>query len=417
MTGTWRFLRTILSEAEYHGYGKGQKPNPRKLRAPSDAKEDIFKYVVQRYGEHEADELRSAMKSMKFGDFRKHVMMQFSDPQLDGKIEDLAKSAIQAYRARQGGGQPEPQAGQTAGRSGKIYTDPEAEDERSAKIDAMRQARAQPAGGQSAAKALMTPKKATGEKPTHAVGSAGQHQPKAQPSIDAGVQPQYSADELKRMRIAKSGLVRAQREVDKETRIKGPAAGDKLAKSLGVPSTAERTSVHPDTGQKTVQIWSPDRVLRHMDPDRNPDRQAGGGEKLDRTELIKRGMLRRSAAPKPGQLGPNRPGSFHGERWKPHGREEEVPAGIPNQATGNWMHFRRQVDPKHTGREVIWNAHVGEQFLGTRGEWQLPSVFASSEAERGAKMRAGQAPPEGEFGEEEPTQQDAPAFDDEDDEG
>lgn len=399
MTGTWQFLRTLVIEA----------------RSTSDYKDDIFKYVIQRYGEHQADQLRDAMKSMKFGEFRKHAAMEFMDSKLDGKIEALAKAALTAYRARQGDKQ-EPQAGQTSARSGKIYTDPEAEDERSAKIDAMRQARAQPAGGQSAAKALMTPRKATGGKPTHAVGSAGQHQPKTQPSIAAGVQPQYSADELKKMRIGRSGLVRAQREVDKETRTKGPAAGDKLAKSLGVPSTVERTSVHPDTGQKTVQIWSPDRVLRHMDPDQNPDRQAGGGEKLDRTELIKRGMLRRSAAPKPGQLGPNRPGSFHGERWKPHGREEEEPAGIPNQATGNWMHFKRQVDPKHTGREVIWNAHVGEQFPGTKGEWQLPSVFASSEAERGAKMRAGQAPPEGEFGEEEPTQQDAPAFDDEDDE-
>lgn len=401
MTGTWQLLRTLLTEA----------------RSTSDYKEDIFRYVIQRYGEHKADELRDAMKSMKFGEFRKHAAMEFMDSKLDGKIEALAKAALTAYRARQGG-KPEPQAGQTSGRSGKVYTDPEAEDERSAKIDAMRQARAQAqhGDGQDAAKALMTPRKAGAGKPSHAVGSAGQHQPKTQPSIAAGVQPQYSADELKKMRISRSGLVRAQREVDKETRTKGPAAGDKLAKSLGVPSTTERTTVHPDTGQKTVQIWSPDRVLRHMDPDQNPDRQAGGGEKLDRTELIKRGMIRRSAASKSGQLGPNRPGSFHGERWKPHGREEEMPAGIPNQATGNWMHFKRQVNPKHTGREVIWNAHVGEQFPGTKGEWQLPSVFTAAEAERGAKLRGQQEPPD-DFGGEEPTQQVAPPFPEDEDEG
>jgi hypothetical protein len=399
MTGTWQLLRTLVTEA----------------RSTSDYKEDIFKYVTLRYGEHKADELRDAMRSMKFGDFRKHAALEFMDQKLDAKIEALAKAALTAYRARQGE-KPEPQPGHTAGRSGKIYTDPEAEDERQARIDAMRQARAKQAGGQDAAKALMTPRKLNGPKPSHAVGSAGQHQPKTQPSIAAGVQPQYSADELKKMHIARSGLVRAQREVDKETRSKGPAAGEKLAKSLGVPTTAERTVTHPDTGQKTVQIWSPDRVLRHMDPDQNPDRQAGGGEKLDRTELIKRGMLRRSAAPKPGQLGPNRPGSFHGERWKPHGREEEVPAGIPNQATGNWMHFKRQMDPKHTGREVIWNAHVGHQFPGVTGEWQLPSVFMAAEAERGAKMRGQQdePPPENEFDREDPTQQDASPFADDD---
>jgi hypothetical protein len=79
--------------------------------------------------------------------------------------------------------------------------------------------------------------------------------------------------------------------------------------------------------------------------------------------------------------------------------------GIPNQATGNWMHFKRQVDPKHTGREVIWNKHTGE--------WELPSIFASKEAERGAKMQQRGA---GDFSEDEPTQQDTPAFDDEADE-
>lgn len=387
MTGTWQLLRTLVVEA----------------RSTSDYKEDIFNYVTQRYGEHQADELRAAMKSMKFGEFRKHAAMEFMDSKLDGKIDSLAKAAITAYKARQGGEAPAPAQGQTAGRSGKIYTDPEAEAERDAKIDAMRQQRSAGPGGQAAAKALMTPKKAPAGKPSHAVGSAGQHQPKAQPSVAAGVQPQYSADELKKLRIARSGLVRAQREVDRETRSKGAAAGDKLAKSLGVPTTAERTVVHPDTGQKTVQVWGPDRVLRHMDPDQNPGRQAGGGEKLDRTELIKRGMLRRNAAPT--KLGPSRQGSFHGERWKPHGREEEMPAGIPNAATGNWMHFKRQVNPKHTGREVIWNKYTGE--------WELPSVFASKEAERGAKMQPAAG---SDFGEDEPTQQDAPAFDDEGDE-
>jgi hypothetical protein len=393
MTGTWQLLRSLVTEA----------------KSTSDYKEDIFKYVTQRYGEHEADELRDAMKSMKFGEFRKHAGLKFMDSRLDAKIDELAKAAIAAHRARQGQS-PEAQPGNTKGPSGKIYTDPDAEAERQSKIDAMRQSRPTGSGGGAAAKALMTPRKLPGGKPSHAVGSAGQHQPKTQPSIAAGVQPQYSADELKKLRMAKSGLVRAQREVDKETREKGVAAGVKLAQTLGVPTTAERTQVHPDTGQKTIQIWGPDRVLKHMDPDQNPGRQAGGGgggEKIDRTELIKRGLLRRNAPPT--KLGPSRPGSFHGERWKPHGREEEVPARRPDMATGNWMNFKRVANPSQTGRELVWNQHAGE--------WQLPSVFASQEGERGAKMKAQAAPKDGsDFDQEEPTQQDAPAFPDDDEE-
>ncbi len=380
MTGTWQLLRSLLIEA----------------RSIGDYKEDIFRHVTKRYGEHAADELRNKMKSLKFGEFKRHAAMEFMDPTLDSKINDLAKAAIEAHRIRQGQQSPEQQPGQTKGPSGRIYTDPDAEAQRQSKIDAMRQARSGAgSGGSDAAKALMTPARLPGGKPGHAVGSAGQNQARPQPSVAAGVRPRHSADDLKKMRVSRSGLVKAQREVDRETREKGAAAGEKLARSLGVPSTAERTQVNPDSGQKSIQIWGPDRVLKHMDPDRNPDRPPG--EKLGRIELIKRGLIQRSAAPT--KLGPDRPGSFHGERWKPRGREEEVPMSRPDPTTGNWIRGKQVVNPKHTGQEVVWNRHAGE--------WQLPSVFAAQGAERNAR-------PQQDFGDE-PTSQDASPFSDEGD--
>jgi len=377
MNGTWQQLRSILSEA----------------KSAADFAEDVFRYMTRRYGEHASDELRNKMKSIPFKDFKKYAAVEYFDSKLDSLIDDMAITAINARRAKQGSG-PEKMPGSTQGPSGRAYMDPGDAEERQAKIDAMRQARNQSrTGGQDAMKALMTPGQGGG----HAMGSAGQHQPKQQPSLAAGVHAQRNDPHAK---PPKSGLVKAQRDVDKVTKDKGAAAGEKLARELGVPSTADRTTVHPDTGVKTVQIWSPDRVFKHMDTDRNPDARsktdaekraqssqraksaAAGSIDPDRVEKIKQGILQRNAAPT--KLGPTRPGSFHGERWKPHGRETQVAMSRPDAATGNWTRGKVSVNPKHTGAESVWNQHDNE--------WQLPSVFASREAERGARMKASQTP-------------------------
>ena len=241
----------------------------------------------------------------------------------------------------------------------------------------------------------------------------------------AGVYPSQSADDLKRMRIARSGVVRAQREVDKETREKGVAAGEKLARSLGVPTTAERTTIHPDTGEKKIQVWGPDRVFKHVDTDRHDvegdseedlanapaflrgiaaqagpsrsvslkganspgtsdaDRRAQSHQRAkdasanridpDRLEKIKRGILNRNAAPT--KLGPDRPPSFDGEVWKPHGRERDTLVSRPDQATGNWIRGKMTMNPKNTGGELV----------GLDGKWVAPSVYASNMAQRKAK--------------------------------
>lgn len=402
MTGTWQLLRSLLE-----------------ARSVSDYKEDIFRYVTQRYGEHAADLLRDKMKSSSFRDFKDYAAFEYFDDKLNGLIDTLARQAIAVHRAKQGA-PPEAKPGQRVGPSGRAFTDPGSSADRQARIDAMRRARNRDQGGDDAAKALMTPSKGG----AHAVGSAGQHQPKQQPSVAARIRPQQTAQDMKDKNVAKSGLARAQREVDKETREKGVAAGEKLAKQLGVPTTAERTTEHPDTGEKRIHIWGADRIFKHMDSDRTPgskgmsdserraqshkramDAQAGSIDP-DRLEKIKRGILKRNAAAT--KLGPDREGSFHGERWKPHGREEEVPMARPDLATGNWVRGKATLNPKNTGQETVWNKYDRE--------WQLPSVFASREAERGSKMAPrtsqdfGDEPTQNDFAGDEKTDPDAPPF-------
>lgn len=440
-TGTWQTLRLLLREA----------------RSVADYKEDIFRYVTLRYSEHQADELRDKMKSLRFGDFRQYVATEFMDSGLDAKVDALAKAAVAAHAARQATPTAPDDPRHVRGPSGRTFTDPKDAAKRQARIDAMKKARSDAGtGGMDALRQLMSP----GRSGTHAVGTAGQHRPKQQPSVAAGMIPDRSADDLKKMRVARSGIVRAQRLVDKETREKGAAAGEKLAKTLGVPTTAERTTVHPDTGEKRIQVWGPDRVFKHMDSDSAPvdddddldaappflrgvagqadinravslrgadlgtartdaarkaqsQRRAAdavaGRIDPERLEKIKAGILQRNAAST--KVGPDRPGSFHGERWKPHGREQQQPTARPDQMTGNWVHGMVTVNPKHTGKEAIWNDHAGV--------WQLPSVFASAEAERGAAMRT--APPaKDDFEDDERTVQDVNADidgDSEDDRG
>ncbi len=408
MTKAWQLLRSLLE-----------------ARSVNDFKEDIFKYMTRRYGEHAADELRDRMTSLPFKEFKRHASTEYFDPKLDGLIDTMAKQAIAVHKAKQSAA-PEAGPGKTVSASGRSYVDPASAADQDAKIAAMRQARAAAAGGDEAARTLMTPGHGGG----HAVGSAGQNRPKPQPSVAAGIRPQNPSDDPNVGHVPKSGLVKAQREVDKETREKGVAAGEKLAKRLGVPTTAERTTVHPDTGDKSIQIWGPDRVFKHMDVDRggatpgmsDAERKAQSHKRArfaqagqidpDRLDKIKRGILQRNAAPT--KLGPDRPPSFDGERWKPHGRETRVPSFRPDPMTGNWVHGTRVANPKDTGAELI----------GLGGKWVTPSVYASNVAQRkahGITAEPGSGPDaDQDFGDEktqsdaERTDPDAAPFHDED---
>lgn len=389
MTGPWQTLRRVFVEA----------------KSALDYKNALLKLITRRFGENEAEEVEADLKRMGFKQWRHHMAYKYMSDEIDGLIKNMGAAALAAHRARQGGDKkPEqPTTGGVKGPSGRQFLSADDAAEKQAKIDAMKAARQ--GVGQSdagASKVLMTP----GKGGPSAMGNAGQLQVKDQPSQSQGFQPQQGQQ-------PRSGLVAAQRQVDKLTKEKGAKEGDRLAASLGVPTTAERTVEDEISGEPHVQIWSPDRVMRFMDADQRSgskfkgssdelpaflrgaykSAQKTGGismgaeprktaEPMSRADLIKMGALQRNKAAAPGQMGPSRPPSFDGEVWKPHGREGERNVSRPDKATGNWIRGKQVVDPKHTGQELV----------GLNGKWVLPSVYA---AQKGADHAAGKKDDDG----------------------
>lgn len=357
MIGSWQTLSRFLHEA----------------KSAADYKKALFALITKRFGEHEADELAGEMaRSGSFAVFQKRVAMKYMSDEIDTIVRNMGQAAAAAKAAKE----PKPAASTTAGAergpSGRQFMDPQTASQKQAGIDAMRQARAGASvGSPGADKALMTPSSGKGG---HDMSTAAAHKLKPQTELPPGVVP-LKNDPKNGVNLPTSGLVDGQRKVDKLTKEQGAEQGDRLAAQLSVPTTAERTVTDEETGETKVQIWSSDRVLKFMDPDRNPDRQKPKGAPLPRAELIKMGILNRDKAAQ--QAGPNRPGSFPGERWKPHGREGEKLVSRPDFATGNWRRGKQQVNPKHTGQEYVWDGQ----------KWVLPSVWAAKSAER-----KGQAP-------------------------
>ncbi len=345
----WKLLESIVLEA----------------KTAADYRDALLRYVTRRYDEHTADELRSALQRMQFKDFQQHVATTFMNSEMNGIVKNMLQAAIAQHRAKTGKAPPQVQrAGDDAN-----YVSPDDAAEKEKAIDAARKLRASAGKSYDAARTLQKP---SGDDPTHAVGSAGQHQPKAQPSVSAGVQPQQNSG-------AKSGLVGAQRAVDRLTKEKGEKAGNALAARLGVPTSAERTKVDPVSGEKSIQIWSPDRVMKFMDVDQNPNRKAPtDGGNISRTDLVKMGVMKRLKAPDAGKMGPGRPPAFDGERWKPHGVSSPTVTARPDVATGNYTWAKRDLNPKDTGQELV----------GLNGKWVLPSVYDATKAMQGAAAKS-----------------------------
>lgn len=387
MPGAWTTLRTFLIEA----------------KSAATLKAVIMRYIMRRYGENEADEFAADMKRMDWKSFKRHIGLKYMDSNLDSMMQQMAQAArVQAH----GGSDPDKKSASASavkGPSGRVFASYDDEEDKQAKIDAMRAARAAALKGTPTPAPLMNPNKTA----THAVGTAGTLKPKDQPSVAAGIRPQDIKPNQRGG--ARSGLIDAQRQVDRATKEKGEAEGNRIAKLLGVPTTSQRTAVDPETGKKRVQIWPPDRVMKFMDPDQNPDispssdaeKRAkaiarGKGElDSDRVELIKRGMLSRMKAGGENDASkPKFPGNFHGERRKRHGMSRDKLISRPDQATGNWKRSMGTEDPSKTGIEWLWDDNKQEWI--TDAEWQQrypsnPAVKRSSQFVANAQARAAQA--------------------------
>ncbi len=403
ISGPWLTLRSFLVEA----------------KSASDYRNDLIRFMTKRYGEHEVDQMLKSASSMSAAEWRKHMAMEYMSDEIDGIISNMFQahqSAANAKKERGRGPEVPKSKDATQGPSGRQYVEPGSAAEKQAKIDQMRQARASVGNAQDAGASLLKPSTTQGQK----MGTAGQNQPRPQPTVAAGV---VAPEEPAGQRISRSGLVRAQRAVDKETAEKGEKAGEILAKRLGVPTTAERTAVDDESGERRVHVWGPDKVLKHMDPDKSgrgaapavPGTDAiatkraqsharakdteAGRLSPDRIAMIKQGILKRNAADPSGKVGPGYPGKQHGQHWQPHGMSTPVGVSRKDMATGNYIRGHVMKGPEHTGQGTTWDANKGEWVTDQEFNRRYPTFKdqgkSSKDLVHRAQARAGTVPNNG----------------------
>lgn len=346
MTRLWSFLESLFRETEYHGYKKGEAPKPPKAKSPEQYKDDLLRYATLHYSEHEADQIMTNIQRLSPQSLQRYLDQQYSDPGMNAIVKKMIDVAVAAHPDRAG-------TSKASLRSRPEYPTSSASTDKGSGDAEPIPTRPDRKDVDSPLYSKPSKPVAPGEKPVHAVGSAGQHRPKDQTSLAQGVKPLKMEPGQ-----TLSGLVAAQKEVDRITKRGEQARADALARRLGVPTTADRTN---DDGK--VVVWSPDRVLRFMDPDRNPDAAAkrkdaaSKDEPISRMDLIKHGIVKRNAA---GIIKPNFKGTVIGQRWKPHGQSYVKNTARPDQATGNFAYGKALVDPSKTGQEVVWD---GEDWI------------------------------------------------------
>jgi hypothetical protein len=347
-----------------------------------DYKNALARYMVGRYGEHAADEAISLLQRSRPQDFQKQLALKYMDSRLDGIVKDLVKSMTPTTNAPKS--KDEPEAGFKAADDdeesddGPAFKTPDEVAAQRAKTTATAASRPdragttsnvqRPAGGGTRAE----PGKATAS----VMGTAGQYQIK-KPSADPSIKPTVKA------KPGESGMSNSQKKVDYVTQTYGQATGDRLAKKLGVPTSAERggvlgvgmgspwkTKPKVVSGQAAQKAADPDsptaaptpRNARDIPPRPVAQRPGGSnGKPLVRTRNPETGE---------DEVGV-RPGDFVGQRWKPHGISKKVATARPDAATGNFQRGSRLTNPSQEGQEMVWDG----------SDWVLPSVYAASRAQ------------------------------------
>ncbi len=357
MSAIWKMIESLLVTNEasrFHGTDKAPKE-----RAPKTAggfKKKIQQFVMDRWDQDKSDEVMANMQRMSTGAFQKWIDNNFMNRELSKLVSGMYDTETPGPPSiRQASdGEPRRMAGASTDK-GSIGAEPIPQ-------------RPDRSGERANVPAAKTVTVAPGGKVGHDVGTAGQNQPKVQPSQQAGITPQKVGPN-----DTKSGVVAAQKQVDAETKANGKQRGDSLARQLGVPTTGMRTNKDPQSDHfGKVAIWSPERVSKMMDPDRNPGLKVGkqdGDHEFSRTDLIKMGAVKRNAAGpvhKPSWKG------FDGQRWSAPGRSHNVKTSRPDAATGNFAYGNRDTNPEEDGQDV--------QYSDAVGDWVLPSVYAAEKA-------------------------------------
>jgi len=381
MTQLWRFLESLLAEAKDAAYYRDQ----------------LFRLVQRRHGQDAADEMMQRMQVLSPQAFQQYVATHFVSDEIDEITRNMVNAALHRHPERARGIRPTQSRSTDKGSGAAEPIPPRPTPSRS------------PSPLSGAPRTVLAP----GEKPSHAVGAGPLHRPKEpefmRPGITSG--PKTSAGVVAQVhdpeKETPSGIVAAQRRVDQLYRDGDRAGALKLSRQLGVPPPEERFHydrqgqvVRDAAGRPRIVTWSPDRVFKwrkedeqHLPVEPGAERATSmrgaeprqAPEPISRTDLIKHGLAKRMTAPTPERerRGPDRPPSFDGEVWQPHGSEGEERTMRMDPIIGNWVFGKRQVDPSKTGAK----------WVGYRGKWYTPSEYAAIRArDAGVELRKGNAP-------------------------
>lgn len=391
MTRLWKLLERLLL---------------REARGAAHYRDELFKHVSKQYGEHEAREMMGWMQRMSPQEFQQYVGLHFVDDTVDELTRSMIATGVASDPEKAGIGSSSPRApgsiqvgGGPSSSKGTIGKEP---------------IPSRPSGktGPSPLHGPPATRVAPGEKPVHAVGTAGQHSKKdaefMRPGITQG--PKSSQGYLAQVHNPdedpKFGLVAAQKAADRLYKADRKDQAIALARQTGVPSPEERLMFDDEGrpildagGNQRIAVWSPDRVLKFMDADRQdlevdpeagratsmagtrlPQRPGPDEKPFSRLDMIRMGLAKQAvgAATPKDKAGPGRPPSFDGEVWHPHGREGEKRTMRPDPVTGNWTFGKRQVNPKDTGQKLVGllPGRSGKPY-----EWLLPSEYAAAKAD------------------------------------
>ena len=259
-------------------------------KGPSDYRDELLRYIERRYSENDADETRTLLRQLAgqrggASEFKRQLSVKYLDEKIDDLIGKMIGAGIAVKNAQRDASTSKPEKKEKSGKeirvkSDRQFIDPETAAEKDAAIAAIRAQRDSIGKGFSGgpAKKEFDPKKDR----WHDVGTAGAGLPQKPQKLGfanpkSGETQEVDVDDVKphdpkdRAKPSKSGIVDAQKQVDRLTKQKGVIAGDALARRLGVPSTADRTTVD-EMGNENVAIWSPDRVTKFLDVDNRQDK-------------------------------------------------------------------------------------------------------------------------------------------------
>ena len=219
MSETWNILANIVTE----GPGRPQK----------DVTTDLFKYIDNRYGEHEGKQLRKFARSVNnYPYFIRHVAMKFMDPKADKMARELL-AAIQPSALKNSPAPPKmsqqafaKKAGLGTRRTNYMQAADSPSNDKGFSDEPI-PARPDRAGTQANVPPAQVTRLKPGEKPgPMPVGTAGQNQPKQAPSSQTLLPPEKTRHDMSVRRPSGQSTIRQQLGISADKAFKSDDSGD-----------------------------------------------------------------------------------------------------------------------------------------------------------------------------------------------